>query len=382
MSSRPRIAVDGRALVDPPAGVGYYTRALLLALAQRGNARLTALSHRSARQAAELAAAGVELETLQAPFGYWWQQRTLPKRLRGGTFDLLWSPLPTLPLEPTIPAVVTIHDLTPLLFPYWHSWRNRVTFRRQLPATLRTAARIVAVSEATARDIEHRFPTTAQRLDVVANGVDPIFVPATTSQAEAIRRSFEAPHGYVLFVGTLEPRKNLRRLLDAWHLVAERLENPPLLLVAGGRGWRSGGLRRRLQRTPGTRYLGRLPRSRLVEALQGASVFAYPSLYEGFGLPVAEAMACGVPVVTSDRSSLPEVVGDCGVLVNPQHTQELAAALLDLLGDPARRRDLGQRAARRAERFSWDNAAAQMEEVFALALGGKGRSGRPRGARR
>jgi glycosyltransferase involved in cell wall biosynthesis len=99
-------------------------------------------------------------------------------------------------------------------------------------------------------------------------------------------------------------------------------------------------------------------------------VFVYPSLYEGFGLPVAEAMACGVPVVTSDRSSLPEVVGDSGVLVNPQHTQELAAAVVALLGDGERRRELGRRAVRRAERYSWDTAAARMEEVFELALAG------------
>jgi glycosyltransferase involved in cell wall biosynthesis len=331
---------------------------------------LTALTHRAARNPTELEAAGVRLETLSAPFGYWWQQRSLPRRLRAGDFDLLWSPLPTLPQETPIPAVVTIHDLTPLLFPYWHSWRNRATFRRHLPGTLRTAARIVAVSEATARDIEHRFPAAGQRLEVVPNGVDPIFTPATDSQIEAIRRSFEAPGGYVLCVGTLEPRKNLARLLDAWHLVVERLEDPPPLLVAGGRGGRARGLRRRLQRTPGARYLGRLPRPRLVEALQGASVFVYPSLYEGFGLPVAEAMACGVPVVTSDRSSLPEVVGDSGVLVNPQHTQELAAAVVALLGDGERRRELGRRAVRRAERYSWDTAAARMEEVFELALAG------------
>jgi glycosyltransferase involved in cell wall biosynthesis len=371
MSSKPRIAVDARALVDEPAGVGYYTRALLLALARRGNVGLTALSHRAARDVAELTEAGVAFETLQAPFGYWWQQKTLPRRLRGGAFDLLWSPLATLPQETPLPAVVTIHDLTPLLYPYWHSWRNRWTFRRRLPATLRSAARIVAVSEATARDVEHRFPAAAQRLDVVPNGVDSVFVPATDSQVEAIRRSFDAPRGYVLCVGTLEPRKNLARLLDAWRLVVERLDDPPPLLVAGGRGWRSRGLRRRLRRTPGARYLGRLPRPRLVEALQAATVFAYPSLYEGFGLPVAEAMACGVPVVTSDRSSLPAVVGDCGVLVNPQHTQELATAIAGLLGDATRRRELGQRAVRRAERYSWETAAANMEDVFSLALAGR-----------
>jgi glycosyltransferase involved in cell wall biosynthesis len=368
MTATPRIAVDARALVDAPAGVGYYTRALLECLATRGNFHLTALSPRAARDSETLVAAGVEFESSSPRVGFWWQQRTLPKRLRQGDFDLLWSPLGTLPQSVPVPSVVTVHDLTPLLFPYWHSWRNRVTFRRQLPGTLRTAKRIVAVSHATARDLEHRFPTCADRVRVIPNGVDPRLAPAPGPQIDTIRHSFDAPRGYVLFVGTLEPRKNLTTLLDAWERVRDRLPDSPPLLIAGGKGWRSAALRRRLQRAPGVRYLGRLPRARLIEVLQGALAFVYPSLYEGFGLPVVEAMACGLAVVTSDRSSLPEVVGDAGIQVNPRHTRDLAAAIVKLIEDPQLRAELGSEARERVQRFSWDRTAEAMEEVFATVL--------------
>jgi glycosyltransferase involved in cell wall biosynthesis len=251
-----------------------------------------------------------------------------------------------------------------MLFPYWHSWRNRVTFRRQLPATLRSAARIVAVSAATAKDLERRFPTTGGRITMIHNGVDADFTPATATEIEAIRQRYEAPAGYLLFVGTLEPRKNLSRLLDSWDLVADELPGHPPLLVAGGKGWDSGGLRRRLRRTSGVRYLGRLARPEILELVQGALVFVYPSLYEGFGLPVAEAMACGTPVVTSDTSSLPEVVGNAGMLVNPRHTQDLATALKRVVGDSGLRKDLAERGLDRARRFSWDTAAEELERVF------------------
>ncbi len=368
MSGLPRIAVDGRALMDAPAGVGYYTRALLECLAKRGSFQFTALSPRAASAPEALLAAGVRFETSSPRIGFWWQQRTLPKRLRQGDFDLLWSPLGTLPQSAPVPSVVTVHDITPLLFPYWHSWRNRVTFKRQLPDTLRAARRIVAVSQATARDLEHRFPTCADRVIVIPNGVDPALAPAPVARIEAVRRSLDAPRGYVLFVGTLEPRKNLTTLLDAWERVLDRLPDAPPLLVAGGKGWSSAALRRRLQRAPGVRYLGRLPRPRLIEVLQGALAFVYPSLYEGFGLPVLEAMACGLPVVTSDRSSLPEVVGNAGIQINPRHTRDLAAAIAKLIEDPQLRAELGSEALERSRRFSWERTADAMEPVFTAAL--------------
>ncbi len=374
MNRRPTIALDGRVLVDAPAGAGYYTRSILAKLAQRGRYRYVAFCHRPPRDVESLTAAGVRYEVIRAPLGFWWQQRTLPRRLaaaakKGAEFDLLWSPVATLPRRLSIPAVVTIHDLTPLLFPYWHSWRNRVTFKRQLPSSLDQAARVIADSQSTAADLERRFPWTAGRLTVVHLGIDPEFKPADPTRAAAIRRSFDAPRGYGLFVGTIEPRKNLHTLLDAWQRVRERVPDAPPLLVAGGRGWRSGGVRRRLGRAPGVEYLGRLPRSRLVEVTQGATVFVYPSRYEGFGLPVAEAMACGVPVVTSDRSSLPEVIDDAGFQVHPQHTQKLAAAIERILTDRALHQRLAARGIARAALFTWDKAAEETEAVFDQALG-------------
>lgn len=368
-SGAPRIAVDARALVDAPAGVGYYTRSLLLHLAQRKALSLTALSHRPARQVEDLAEAGVEFKTASAPLGYWWQQRILPRQLARGKFDLLWSPLGSLPQRSPIPSVVTVHDLTPLLFPYWHSWRNRVTFRRQLPATLRAATHIVAVSRATAADLAKRFPMTEGRTSVVYNGVDSRFAPASQATIEAVRRAYDAPNGYVLSIGTLEPRKNLTRLLDAWDRVVDQVPDSPPLLIAGAKGWGSGSLQRRMHRAERVRYLGRLARPQLTEVLQGALVFAYPSLYEGFGLPVAEAMACGVPVITSDSSSLPEVIGDAGIQVNPRHTGQLTGALARLVNDGDLRTELAELGRQRVVKFSWASAAEQLESVLIDASG-------------
>ncbi len=372
----PTVALDGRVLAGPPAGIGYYTRSILAGLARSGRFRLVVYCHRPPHDVEDLATAGVEFVRLRSPIGWWWQQRTLPRRLRrdlrkGRGADLFWSPVATLPRELEIPSVVTVHDLTPLLFPYWHSWRNRVTFKRHLPASLDTAAHIIVDSAATGADLERRFPWTGSKQSVIHLGVDPEFRPTDPSRIAAIRRSFGAEEGYALFVGTLEPRKNLPTLLDAWQQVQEKLPRTPPLLVAGGRGWRSGSVRRRLARAPGVRYLGRLPRKRMIEAMQGATAFVYPSLYEGFGLPVLEAMACGVPVVTSDRSSLPEVVGEAGFQVHPQHASKLAAAVRKVLEDEELRRRLSARGIARAATFDWDATVEATAGVFDRVLAGE-----------
>jgi glycosyltransferase involved in cell wall biosynthesis len=367
----PTIAVDLRALVPEATGIGVYTRSLLLALARRGGARYLGLSHRPARGAAALAAAGVALEHQPAPLGVIWQQVQLPRRLARGDVDLFWSPLQTLPLGSRVPAVVTVHDLTLLLLPETHSARVRWSQLPFLERSLDRARAIVADSAATAADLRFHFPSTAGRVQVVYPGVEPAFAPAGADEVRRIRGELGLPDGYLLSVGTLEPRKNLALLLDAWE--ALRREDPeatPPLVLAGGKGWHSARLERRIARLAplGLRHLGRVDDARLVELFQAARVFVYPSLYEGFGLPALEAMACGVPVVASDAASLPEVVGDAGVTVDPRNPEALAVALQELLADPEKAAELGRRGRARAARFSWERAAAEMAGVFEAAL--------------
>jgi len=372
--TRPTVAVDLRALVPAATGIGVYTRSLLTRLARRGAFRFLGLAHRPVQSGEALTAAGVELaaDTSRLPLGVLWQQLELPRRLTRHDADLLWSPLQTLPLSSPVPAVVTVHDLTVLLYPETHRLKVRWSQLPFLERSLARARRIVAVSEATARDLRFHFPAVAERLRVVPEGVDPSFRPGSEDEVAAIRAELEAPRGYLLYVGTLEPRKNVETLLNAWERLHGERDEPPPLVLAGDTGWRNRPLRRRLERLRphGVRLLGRVEPERLVRLFQGASAFCYPSLYEGFGLPPLEAMACGVPVVASRAASLPEVVGDAGLLVEARDSRALAAEVGRVLDDPELAAELSQRGRQRAAGFTWEKAAAAMEAVLREVLRG------------
>lgn len=366
----PAIAADLRALVPAPTGIGVYTRSLLLALAERNGFRYVGMAHRPPREAGELEAAGIAVEHQEAPLGVLWQQLRLPRRLARGDVDLFWSPLFTLPMRCPVPAVVTVHDLTAILFPEAHTLKVRWSQLPFLRPSFERARRLVAVSEATARDLAFHFPQCAERIRVVYSGIDPEFRPGNPEEIAATRRELGAPDGYIFYAGTLEPRKNVGALVDAWE--ALRAENPRMLplVLAGPYGWGSERLARRIESlaSEGVRPLGRVDRSRLVRLFQAARIFVYPSLYEGFGFPAAEALACGVPVVATNSSSLPEVVGDAGLLAEPGDSRALAARIQILLGNPERAADLAGRAVRQAARFRWERTAADMEAVFRESL--------------
>ncbi|HEV2856515.1 MAG TPA: glycosyltransferase family 1 protein [Thermoanaerobaculia bacterium] len=370
----PNIAADLRALVPAPTGIGVYTRSLLLALAERNGFRYVGMAHRPPREGRELEAAGIAVEHQEAPLGVLWQQLRLPRRLARGDVDLFWSPLFTLPLRCPVPAVVTVHDLTAILFPEAHTLKVRWSQLPFLRPSFERARRLVAVSEATARDLAFHFPQCAERIRVVYSGIDPEFRPGDPEEIAATRRELGAPEGYIFYAGTLEPRKNVGALVDAWEaLRGENPQNPRMMLplvLAGPYGWGSERLARRIEglAPEGVRSLGRVDRSRLVRLFQAARIFVYPSLYEGFGFPAAEALACGVPVVATNSSSLPEVVGDAGLLAEPGDSGALAARIQILLGHPERAADLAARAVRQAARFRWEKTAAAMEEVFRETL--------------
>jgi glycosyltransferase involved in cell wall biosynthesis len=370
MPPPPAVAVDLRALVPELTGIGVYTRSLLLALAARGNFRFVGMAHRPPRGAGELRDAGIAIEHHEMPLGVLWQQLELPRRLARRDVDLFWSPLITLPLRCPVPAVATVHDLTVLLYPEAHTLKVKASLLPFLRPSFEAARRLVTISGATARDLAFHFPQCAEKVRVVYPGIDPELRPGDPAGIAATRRELEAPEGYILFVGTVEPRKNLGRLLDAW--TALRSEDPrtPPLVLAGPYGWGSEKLARRIRALApeGVIATGRVERERLVRLFQAARVFVYPSLYEGFGLPAAEALACGVPVITSDVSSLPEVVGDAGLLVDPADSGAIAGRLRFLLDHPEKEADLARRGIERAVRFRWDRAAAEMEEVFGEAL--------------
>ncbi|HSS77581.1 MAG TPA: glycosyltransferase family 1 protein [Thermoanaerobaculia bacterium] len=370
MPDRPTVAVDLRALVPAATGIGVYTRSLLLGLAARGGLHYLGMAHRPPRETAELAAAGVDVEHQATPLGVLWQQLRLPRRLARGDVDLFWSPLITLPLRCPVPAVATVHDLTALLMPEMHTLKVRWSLLPFLRLSFEQARRLVTISKATADDLAFHFPQCREKIRVVYPGIDPEFRPGEPADVAATRAELGAPEGYILFAGTLEPRKNVGALIDAWEML--RAENPRLLplVLAGPEGWGSERLARRIQALAplGVQALGRVERPQLVRLFQAARVFVYPSLYEGFGFPAAEALACGVPVVASSNSSLPEVVGDAGLLVDPGDAGALALKIASILDNPEREAELRSRGPAQAARFRWDRAAREMEEVFFEAL--------------
>lgn len=372
---RPTVAVDLRALVPAATGIGVYTRSTLAAAA--GRFRYLGLAHRPVHHRAELTALGVELDDRRSrlPLGVAWQQIELPRELarrhRRGEADLLWSPLNTLPATCPVPAVLTVQDLTALLFPETHTLKVRWSIYPFFARSLARARRIVTLSQATADDLAFHFPEHAGRIRVTGAGVDPVFTPAGTEEVAAIRAELGASAGYLLYVGTLEPRKNVATLISAWSALKADDEHFPPLVLAGDAGWHNRHLRRRIEALAphGLTHLGRVDRQTLVRLYQGALGFVFPSLYEGFGLPPLEAMACGVPVVVTRTSSLPEVVGDAGVIVEPSSVRSLAEALGSLVKNPSRATELAERGRERSRRFTWEQAAAALEAVFAEALG-------------
>ncbi|MDH3743918.1 MAG: glycosyltransferase family 4 protein [Acidobacteriota bacterium] len=368
--SAPLVGVDLRSLVGGMSGVGFFTLAMLRQLAGREHVRCLGMAHRPVVVNAqeELARIGVEVDTADAPLGLLWQQFSLPRRIESREIDIFWSPLFTLPPRLEVPGVVTVHDLTPVLMPETHQLKVRLTILPFLDSTLRRASRVLADSRSTADDLRKQFPESSGKLEVVYPGVDPEFVPGTEEEIEATRAEIGCPEGFVFFASTFEPRKNLPLLLDAWEALRHEDASTPPLVLAGPEGWRSRSLMRRVRRleSSGIIHLGAMQRDRLVRLFQAARVFVLPSLYEGFGLPAAEAMACGIPTIAADTSSLPEVVGDGGLLVDPQDAGQLADVIRKVLNEPAFALEVSESGLQHISRFEWSKSACQMEEIFSI----------------
>lgn len=279
---------------------------------------------------------------------------------------LLWR-------QPGALSVVTILDLTALLHPEFHTASTIEMQLQKYRFAQEEADAVIAVSEVTKSEIVTHLKIPAGRVYVVHVGVDPAFYPIRDHEAVArvLAPMRLRPGEFILHVGTIEPRKNLVRLVEAFHEARGAFPSPrPKLALAGGRGWlyrevfervAALGLQKEII------FLGRVPGDTLPALYNGALIFAYPSLCEGFGLPPLEAMACGVPVIASHTSSLPEVVGDAGILIDPTDTQALANALVSLAANAELRADLSARGLARAALFSWEEAARKTLEVYALA---------------
>ena len=269
---------------------------------------------------------------------------------------------PALDMHPQLRGarVATIHDLMPLTHADQYPELYVAQFHRTVSRIARDADAIIAVSEHTKDTIVERLGVAPDRIVVVSHGVDETFRPAPTAAVAHLRARLGLARPYILFVGTAEPRKNLLRLVDAFALMCHGGRKDLDLVIAGKAAWGSTSLRARIAAhglESQVRLLGYIAGADLPALYSGASVFVLPSLAEGFGIPLLEAMACGVPVVASNTTALPEVYGDAAFGFDPTSTEALAAALERVLNDEVLRADLVGRGFKRAARFSWEEAA-------------------------
>src|SRR4051794_17408611 len=365
------VAIDARLTHYTAGGIAHYTLNLAREIARLAPGdRFTLL--KSVKQRDGLPrAANLRSTSVFTPPHHRLEQLVLPLEVARVRPDLLHSPDFIPPFVRTCPAVVTVHDLAFLRFPETITEQSR-RYYGQVIRAVRNAQRTIVVSEATARDLAELPDVPMERVRVVPNGIDPAFLAPSDPEAVArARERWGLDRPYVMFLGTLEPRKALPTLLRAF--AALRHGHSDLLLaLVGRRGWLYASVFATIEQLglgTAVRAIEDAADADLVPLFDGATAFAYPSLYEGFGLPALEALARGVPSVVADTSSLPEVVGDAALLHPPGDHEALAAALLRLLEDDALRAELQRRGRAWAAGFSWERSARATLAVYREAAG-------------
>jgi len=366
------IVIDCRRLGD--FGIGTYIRNLVQALARLDHEnRYTLITFDN--NPADLTGLGSNFHTAQyerrdTEVG---QNIAFPFFLRRLYPDLVHIPLNSVPYLMPKPFVVTIHDMSSLLFPDQGDVRGAMHRERYRRGAVR-AARIIAVSHSTRRDIESFLQIPTERIRTIYSAPDPSFTidPPDTSQDQQILQRYSIQPPFILYAGTIRPQKNVPRLVEAFAVIRSELENHPLfgnlrLVIIGDELSRYPAVRRAVVATrvePFVRFLGFVPLDTLKVFYRAATLFAFPSLYEGFGLAPLEAMACGTPVVASDVPALVEAVGDAAELVTPDNLFDVARGLRAVLLDEARRQELSASGRIRAQRFDWNDTARAVLDVY------------------
>jgi len=298
-----------------------------------------------------------------------WEQTQLPRQLKSLQPDLVHGMAYAVPVAWAGPSVVTIYDLSFLLFPNAFKIANRIYLTATTRATARRARRILTISEHARRDIVRLLNVPEQRVDVTYPAAEERYRPLAPQDVESFRVAHGLPEAFVFALGTLERRKNLIGLLHAYSRVSK--PRPPLY-VAGGAGWRFGPIFdtvRQLDLGEDVHFAGFVPEDALPLWYNAARLFVFPSFYEGFGLPVLEAMACGTPVITSTAASLPEVGGKAALLVPPQNTDRIAQEMQRVLDDAQLRMEMRAAGRIQASRFSWRATTDQTVASYARAVG-------------
>jgi glycosyltransferase involved in cell wall biosynthesis len=368
-----RIAFDGTTLTTGRTGVGYYSEHLLQHLAREvetSGDELIVISNQPVRTEQPLPRHVVVHEGNRFPMRLAWMQGLAARVLDRVGADVAHFTNGMLPVAASTPSVVTVHDMSLRLYPWCHPLRRILINRPLQLVAIHRADAIVTVSHSTRRDLLRLHGVSADRVCVVHEAASGAFRPLQgVASLGALRERLQLPQRFALYVGTVEPRKNLARLIDAF-AEARRGGIPHHLVCVGPYGWRSRGLADRIARlgmTPCVRFLGYQPFELLPALYNLSEFFVFPSLYEGFGLPVVEAMACGTPVLTSNSSSMAEIGADAVVTVDPLDVTALAGAITRLASDAELRARLAAAGPTRAAAFSWTQAARDMLQVYRFA---------------
>jgi len=370
-----RIGFDGTPLLGQRSGVGHYTGRLLAHLVQqRPEWEYMLFSNRPFEPLeAELA----RTLPLAGNFGFSrfvWMQLVLPRIIRQRQPDLCHFPNNTAPLCLSRPSVITIHDASLFLHSRHHPRSRLLALRLLLPHVARRATAVITVSHHARQDLMRVLQLPAEKIHVIHEAAPDGFQPLVDPiQRRQLRARYNLPEQFVLFVGTMEPRKNLKRLIRAVAQQRQRGCDTRLVLV-GPNGWLiNGSLDEEIETLnlqDAVQNLGYVPQEDLPGIYSLATIFAFPSLYEGFGLPPLEAMACGTPVLTSRDSAMAEICGEAALLVDPQQEEAIADGLACLLADPEQREHLRQLGLARAQQYSWERTARETAVVYEKVLNG------------
>ncbi|HEX9004335.1 MAG TPA: glycosyltransferase family 1 protein [Blastocatellia bacterium] len=369
-----RVALDAIPLVAAKTGIGHYTDALAQSLAGiHSDHQYVLLSPFDfAFQASGQSGNGTppNLSKMFFPvrsvFRKWWLVG-LPAMLRISPLDVFHGTNYCVPVFSPCPTVTTIHDLSLFTQAHTHENENVVRGKRRIPLMARRATKIIAPSEWTKREIIEHLGIREEKIRVIFEAARTGMKPLLPPEFQAVVAKYQLQQHFVLYVGTIEPRKNLLTLIRSYDELLRTTTHRPQLVLCGGRGWLFDEvfkLVEKLKLQEQVRFTGYVPDEDLPALYSAAEIFLYPSLYEGFGLPPLEAMACGTPTISSNASSLPEVVGNAGLTHDPNDWQSLTGHMAKLLGDRVARQHFRQAGLEQAARFSWDRAARETQSVY------------------
>lgn len=366
------IGVDATPLLGERSGVGNYTARLLAAQLKTEPEREYLLYSNRPLENLELGLERARQIPGYLPTSRWlWMQVMLPRLINQTEPDLCHFTNALAPLWLNKPYVLSVYDATLFLYSRYHPRTRLLAIRMMLPLAARRAAAVITISQSARRDLLRILKIPPEKIHIVYGAAPQHFEPVTSpAELARIRQKYKLPEQFLLYVGTLEPRKNLSRLVRAFSRLKEQGQ-PHKLVLAGPWGWSMNDFQQQIERlelNDSVQMLGYIPDEDLPGLYSLATVFVFPSLYEGFGLPPLEAMACGTPVLSSKNSSLAEICGDAAYLVDPLDEESLVAGLQRVLGDETLRAELGEFGRRRAGEFSWERAARETAAVYDQVL--------------